>query len=224
MDTQPLNCLENLKEIEEKVIKVEKVFLKVVQDMRSLMALIVSLTSSGSRCCCSSSSSSSNNEANITNSNNITNWNTFHFDVKNKPLRLGEDKNVSKTTVSSPTVSNESTAPAFRLQLPGCFDIISDLGGTSPEAFFPIGTSFPATNNREKCQSFCSLAGYSFALLNTLEHSPGSGCFCFNTEIRPTMELFPAICNVPCPGNSRQTCGGKLPNIVLILSTGRNIT
>ncbi|WRT70456.1 uncharacterized protein IL334_007454 [Kwoniella shivajii] len=57
----------------------------------------------------------------------------------------------------------------------------------------------------ESCQSSCLAAGYQYA---------GTGqvgawnCVCGNA-IRSTASVYPGMCTTPCPGNSKQQCGGS---------------
>ncbi|WWC65393.1 uncharacterized protein I303_108011 [Kwoniella dejecticola CBS 10117] len=57
----------------------------------------------------------------------------------------------------------------------------------------------------ESCQQSCLAAGYNYA---------GTGqvgawnCVC-GTAVRSTASVYPGMCSTPCPGNSKEKCGGS---------------
>jgi len=65
----------------------------------------------------------------------------------------------------------------------------------------------------EKCTSFCSAGGYTFA---GLEYA--SECCCGNSLVNGgALSTFSSQCNMPCSGNGKEICGG--PNAITLYST-----
>ncbi|OCF56169.1 hypothetical protein L486_06110 [Kwoniella mangroviensis CBS 10435] len=68
----------------------------------------------------------------------------------------------------------------------------------------------------EKCTSFCSASGFTFA---GLEY--GSECYCGNSLANgATLDAFSTQCNMACSGNKGEICGG--PNGITLYSTVKN--
>jgi hypothetical protein len=108
---------------------------------------------------------------------------------------------VTTVTLPAPSASGTSSPVAAGWSYDGCFsDNLNSRVLTGIE-FANIG-NHEVTNT--KCVAYCAAAGYSMA---GTEY--GGQCFCGN-ELSGSSAVAGSQCNMPCEGDSTQTCGGSL--------------
>lgn len=73
------------------------------------------------------------------------------------------------------------------------------LGGVS----YTDNTLTPAS-----CQASCFKGGYTYAGVGQIGSASNWNCIC-GTSISSNAGVMPGQCNIPCPGDSSQTCGGN---------------
>uniref|UniRef100_A0AAG5D7T0 protein xylosyltransferase n=1 Tax=Anopheles atroparvus TaxID=41427 RepID=A0AAG5D7T0_ANOAO len=64
-------------------------------------------------------------------------------------------------------------------------------------------TTFKTVNSPEKCIRLCLQSGYPFAGVQY-----GYECFCGDDEPKVSVKLPDSSCNIKCPGDAKQACGG----------------
>ncbi|KFZ02255.1 hypothetical protein V500_00331 [Pseudogymnoascus sp. VKM F-4518 (FW-2643)] len=76
-----------------------------------------------------------------------------------------------------------------------------------------------AGNTVEKCQDTCAAAGYKYA---GVEY--GTQCYCDNAIMNNAVPAAAAGCNMPCPGNGAELCGGSnVMNLYSVIPTFQNL-
>ncbi len=101
--------------------------------------------------------------------------------------------------------------------LKGCFN--STVNGTTATAtsssplLSATSTSLPTTSlSAESCVGYCSTRGYAVAGMQD-----GKTCSCDERLSTSAEELALSECNVVCPGNKREFCGGDKKILVYVL-------
>ncbi|KAI8608903.1 WSC domain-containing protein [Chytriomyces sp. MP71] len=90
--------------------------------------------------------------------------------------------------------SNGSVPPPPKVTVVGCFQDSATIQASSKQVSLSSVTP-------ESCFNACAAAGYTFGGAEFT-----SQCFCFNSL--PPKQLASNQCNMPCSGDSSQTCGG----------------
>lgn len=114
---------------------------------------------------------------------------------------------VASTTTTTVSPSTTSIKPSSTSPLAVSKETWKPLGcyfdtGTPHSLLNKTTTPAEAQMTVNGCQTSCSLVGFSYAGLRY-----GKSCFCDNTV--KTVPSNDNLCNIPCTGNSTQTCGGN---------------
>lgn len=112
----------------------------------------------------------------------------------------------AEETTSSPTPTSSSTISTTTTTVPPP-PLWTDMGCYQDAATHPVQTRLPSPGGndltRAKCEASCWSAGYVFAGFKA-----GVECWC-GKYIQGDFSPAPSDCNVPCAGNSSETCGGS---------------
>jgi WSC domain len=85
----------------------------------------------------------------------------------------------------------------------GEWDYYGCLGSTDSFPTFSLAET-SGSNSIEQCTSECLAGGFLFAGLHTTD------CYCAGSiDAGTCAEKANGVCNLPCPGNSLETCGGN---------------
>ena len=108
------------------------------------------------------------------------------------------------TTSTTQAVTTTTVAPS---------PLWTDVGCYQDASIHPLQTQLPSPGgsqlSRQKCSNACWGAGCRFSGLKA-----GVECWC-GQYVQGDLSSSPADCNMPCPGNSSETCGGaKVFNVV----------
>jgi hypothetical protein len=105
------------------------------------------------------------------------------------PLVASSSQRVKSTTATTPGWQEVNCISDSR----------NILGGVS----YTDNTLTPAS-----CQASCSKGGYTYAGVGQIGSNTNWNCIC-GTSISENAGVTPGKCNIPCPGDSTQTCGGN---------------
>nr|POE47016.1 wsc domain-containing protein [Quercus suber] len=120
----------------------------------------------------------------------------------------GDDPYPNPSLVNESGVTNYNTY-AGGLTYQGCW---SD---QVPASFDSLATMVyaNASNTIELCTNACVADGYSIAGMEN-----GSQCWCGNSVQNKAAVVVDTSCNIPCPGNTKEVCGG--PTRLSLFSKG----
>ena len=105
------------------------------------------------------------------------------------------------TTITLPAPTGTSTSAPAGWSYKGCYSDNLNARALTGITFADIG-NHEVTNT--KCTAYCGAKGYSLA---GTEY--GGQCFCDN-ELAGSSSLADSKCDMPCEGDSSETCGGSL--------------
>ncbi|KAH8598344.1 hypothetical protein B0O99DRAFT_739152 [Bisporella sp. PMI_857] len=119
------------------------------------------------------------------------------------PTSAPEGGSTGKPTGPSPTGPTTRPSPTPKPGVPDC-EYYGCLGSTDGFSGFILDSN-SHENDIELCTSECKAAGYVFAGLYNTE------CYCAGSieEDKCSSDKANGVCNVPCPGDKSETCGGN---------------
>lgn len=116
----------------------------------------------------------------------------------------GDDSTTTATTTTGPVPTGDAVLPGpVRIgdyKYAGCVSSPPPSAGTSP--FVLAATR--ADNSLDVCAGICQTQN------KTLSGTSGADCYCGNGDAATLSTVADAECDIPCPGNPAQSCGGRL--------------